>query len=556
MGPAVKAMQDPARRSPSRWLRAVTGLWRAAALVAVAPIFAAACGFGGGDDSTAVAESAPRTETISKSVSASVLIVPRADDSTIKISRVRAFPAAIVLEPGEVVMLDGEAFGPADEPLSEVDFVWTISDPRAGVIREERQFQAGSTPGVFNGAVTLTGIQNTPQGIKFAAETVTVVVVGQAAIPDLASVLILPADPAVLSGQIYRMRAVGFDRVGALIPGVSLFWQVNDLSLGRVNDLGYLTVEGAPGTYRDAVTVTGIWEGVRIEAVSDIVVMEGRETGDFLLVQVLPQRFFLDPGDRMRLRAVALNGLGELVIGTQMRWEIVDPAAGTIDGNGLFVAGDRPGIFTEAVRVEAIVRGESGFVRAADFASVVIREPREPSVLERVRVAPESVVVAPGGRALLRLRALDDGGGTVNYDSFSWEVVDQAVGKIDPFGRFEATFTPGTYPGAILATVRQELEDEAITKTTSVDVTVTGPIARVEIQPSLATIVPGRTVHFTASTWDASDNRLLGLVVLWKVSDGAVGTIDAFGNFTAGDVPGLYEDVIQAEVKQTLPVSP
>jgi hypothetical protein len=525
-------------------------------LVAVAPIFAAACGFGGGDDSTAVAESAPRTETISKSVSASVLIVPRADDSTIKISRVRAFPAAIVLEPGEVVMLDGEAFGPADEPLSEVDFVWTISDPRAGVIREERQFQAGSTPGVFNGAVTLTGIQNTPQGIKFAAETVTVVVVGQAAIPDLASVLILPADPAVLSGQIYRMRAVGFDRVGALIPGVSLFWQVNDLSLGRVNDLGYLTVEGAPGTYRDAVTVTGIWEGVRIEAVSDIVVMEGRETGDFLLVQVLPQRFFLDPGDRMRLRAVALNGLGELVIGTQMRWEIVDPAAGTIDGNGLFVAGDRPGIFTEAVRVEAIVRGESGFVRAADFASVVIREPREPSVLERVRVAPESVVVAPGGRALLRLRALDDGGGTVNYDSFSWEVVDQAVGKIDPFGRFEATFTPGTYPGAILATVRQELEDEAITKTTSVDVTVTGPIARVEIQPSLATIVPGRTVHFTASTWDASDNRLLGLVVLWKVSDGAVGTIDAFGNFTAGDVPGLYEDVIQAEVKQTLPVSP
>ena len=63
----------------------------------------------------------------------------------------------------------------------------------------------------------------------------------------------------------------------------------------------------------------------------------------------------------MQLRAVALNGLGELIVGTQMRWEIVDTAAGTIDGNGRFVAGVGPGIFTEAVRVEAIVRGDDTF---------------------------------------------------------------------------------------------------------------------------------------------------------------------------------------------------
>ncbi|MCH8205919.1 MAG: hypothetical protein IH956_02830 [Chloroflexi bacterium] len=524
--------------------------------MAVAPLVAVACVFGGGEDSAGAVELAPRTETISKSSNASVLIIPRADDLAIKISTVRPFPASIVLEPGEVVVLDAEAFGPAGEPLSEVDFVWTVADPRSGVIRAERQFQAGSTPGVYNGAVTLTGIQNTPQGIQFAAEAVTVVVVGQAVTPELASVLILPAKPVVLKGQIYRMRAVGFDRNGRLIPGVSLFWQVNDQSLGRVNDLGYLTVEGVSGSYPGAVTVTGIWEGARVQAVTDVLVIQGREADDFLLVQVLPQRFFLDPRDRMRLRAVALNGLGELVAGTQMRWEIVDPAAGTIDGNGLFVAGDRPGIYTEAVRVEAIVRGESGFVRAADFASVVIREPRAPRVLERVRVAPESVLVTPGGRVLLLVKALDDVGAAADDAKVSWEVVDEAVGQIDQYGSFEATFTPGSYPGALLVTVRQELEDEAITKTRSIDVTVTGAIARVEVRPSLATIVPGRTVHFTATAWDANDVKLLGLVVLWRVTDRAVGTIDAFGNFTAGDVAGLYQDAIRAEVKQNLPVSP
>ena len=538
------------------WLRAVAGACRAAVPLLIVPLVAGACVFGGGGDSPGVAEHTPRTEELSKSANASVLITAQPEDSTVKISSVRPFLASIILEPGEAIQLDADAFGPTGEALAEIDFVWTVADPRAGVIREERQFQAGSVPGVFNGAVTLTGIQNTPQGIQLATEAVTVVVVGQAVAPELASVLILPAEPAVLRGQIYRMRAAGFDRSGALIPGVSFFWQINDPSLGRVNDLGYLTVDGESGTYGGAVTVTGIWEGVRVQAVTDVLVMQDRAADDFLIVQVLPQRFFLDPGDRMRLRAVALNGLGELMAGTQMRWDIVNQAAGTIDGNGVFVAGAGPGIFTEAVRVEAIIRGESGFVRAADFASVVIRQPRAPRILEKVRVVPESVVVAPGGRALLLAKSLDNEGAPADDAQVSWEVTDSAVGQIDQFGSFEATFIPGSYPGALLVTVSQQLDEETITKTTAVDVTVTGRVARVEVHPSLATIVPGRTVHFTAIAWDENGVRLQGLVVLWRVSDRAVGTIDPFGNFTAGDAPGLYQGAIRAEVKQTLPISP
>lgn len=526
-----------------------------APLLAV-PLVAGACVFGGGGYSSGVVEYAPRTETLSKSANASILITAKADDLTVKISAVKPFTTSIVLEPGEVIELDGDAFGPAGETLTDIDFVWTVADPRSGVIREERQFQAGSTPGVYNRAVTLTGIQNTPLGVQFARETITVVVVGQAVAPELASVLILPADPAVLRGQIYRMRAAGFDRTGALIPGVSMLWQVNDPSLGRVNDLGYLTVEGESGTYSGVITVTGTWKGVRVQTVTDVLVIQDREADDFMTVQVLPQRFFLDPGDRMQLRAVALNGLGEMVVGTQMRWEIVDTAAGTIDGNGRFVAGVGPGIFTEAVRVEAIVRGESGFVRAVDFASVVIREPRAPRILEKVRVVPESVMVAPGGRALLLARALDDEGTTADEAQVSWDVVDPAAGQIDQYGSFEATFVPGSYPGALLVTVTQQLDEETITKTRAVDVTVTGRVVRVKVQPSLATIVPGRSVHFTATAWDENDVRLQGLVVLWRVSDRAAGTIDGLGNFTAGDVPGLYQDAIRVEVKQTLPISP
>ena len=68
----------------------------------------------------------------------------------------------------------------------------------------------------------------------------------------------------------------------------------------------------------------------------------------------------------------------------------------------------------------------------------------------------------------------------------------------------------------------------------------------------LAVVASGRTVHFSITGWDENNNILPGLVVIWKVTDESVGTIDAFGNLTAGQVPGLYQDAIRAEVIQQL----
>ena len=72
----------------------------------------------------------------------------------------------------------------------------------------------------------------------------------------------------------------------------------------------------------------------------------------------------------------------------------------------------------------------------------------------------------------------------------------------------------------------------------------------------MATLAPGKTVHFSLTGWDENDIHLPGLVVLWSVSDESIGDIDAFGNFTASETPGLYQDAIRAEVIQTLPAPP
>jgi len=526
--------------------------WLALLLLAALPL-AVACSSGRSAAPTVELDRPPDTTTITKHVTASVFITSKPQDTTIKIDTIKVSPSSLVADPGDAIQLSAQALGAGGQPIPDIDFIWVVVDPRAGNVTREGKFQAGVTPGVFDEAVSVTALQNTPFGIQYQSASVRVVVVGEAAVSTLATLAIIPQTPTVLHRQIYRMRAFGFDEKGVVIPGVSFVWQVNDAALGRLNAIGYLTVDGDTGIYKDAVTVTGIWEGVRVSANTDVNVIRSLQADDFLRVQVLPQRFYLDPGDRLQLRAVALNGLGELVSGTELRWSMVDPEAGAITGAGVIVAGDLPGIYTEAIRVDAVVPGERGFVHAVDFASVVIRKARSTRRLETLRVVPDTVIVDPGGRALLSVQAVDEFGNPAGDLAISWQATQEGIGQIDGHGSFKASYTPGIYPDALTVTVQQQLGDELITKTSSADVIITGLLTHLEIRPTLATIVPGRAIHFSVIGRDQNGIRLFGILVRWSVSNKAIGAIDVFGNLIAGDISGFYQDAILAEVVQTIP---
>ncbi|MCI0439575.1 MAG: hypothetical protein L0177_10655 [Chloroflexi bacterium] len=490
--------------------------------------------------------------TIRQFATASVLITEAQTDVP-TIEHIAISPGSVVADAGEIVELSARAATEDGRPIDGVSLVWTTVDPRAGSMAGGSAFRAGTTPGVFENAVSVTGFQNTPQGVRFASDSVTVTVVGEVETPTLTSVAILPERPTMLAGQIFRLMAVGFDQNGRVIPGVSFAWQVNNPSLGHVSDIGYLTVLGGQGAYDSAVTVTGVWQGARASKTISVNVVETPGDDDFLDVQILPQSFHLLPGERLQLRAVALGGLGEIADNAEMRWELADPAAGAIDASGVFIAGETPGVYTEAVKVEAAVPGKSGILRAADFASVIVRQPDVARPLKSLRVYPRSLTIGPSARALLIAQPVNDLGHPAREVEIAWEMADPRAGQIDENGSFVAEAAPGRYPRAIRVTASQQLEDGAFTVSESVDVTITGTLARVEIQPQIPTIAPGRSIHFSVRGWDENGVEIAGLVALWSVSDESIGEIDAFGNFTAGDSPGLYEGAIKAEVIQKIP---
>ena len=200
------------------------------------------------------------TVTVSKKASASVLITSDSGESVSVVKRVRILPSPAVVDIGDPLSLSAQAYAADGESLEVAEYVWTMVDPRAGTISETGIFRPNTDPGVFEDAISVTAIQNTPIGVQYAVATTTVTVIGERTRSRLTSLAVFPENPTVLKGQIFRMTAVGFDEKGLVIPGVGFTWEIKDPQLGRVSDIGYLTVEGQEGMYTSVILISGTWE--------------------------------------------------------------------------------------------------------------------------------------------------------------------------------------------------------------------------------------------------------------------------------------------------------
>jgi hypothetical protein len=518
----------------------------------VAAFVAVACV---GPDPVPAAATAPtpaRTETIRLLAQASVLVTGEPGDVR-TIDALSVEPVQIVLDAGSSAPLTATAFDGAGLEFDDVTLIWSISDPRAGKIGSDGRLVAGSAPGTYRDAVTVTAVRNSAAGIQSVASSVDVTVVGEPSVRKLASVSVFPDRTTVSKNEVYRMRAAAFDEDGQLIPQVNILWSVDVPALGRINQLGYLTVLGDQGNYERSVTVTAVWEGETITRTVDVFVTELAGSDDFLAVQALPETFRLHAGEQLQLAAIALDALGQIVRTTQIKWSVVDPKAGSIDGDGLFTAAQDIGIFTEAVVVEAVSLGASGeILSASDFASVVVLGEEAIRPLAAIRVVPSTLVAPNGSRLVMIVQGIDESGTPAPNTMFVWESLDRAVGEIDEAGSLHLTGEPGIYTRALKVTATQGTGSDSTSLTRFVDVVITGRLSQVTIEPELATVVPGRTIHFAISSRDAQGNDLSGLTVLWRVTDPAAGTIDPFGNFTAGVAEGLYQNSIVAEVIQSV----
>lgn len=285
-----------------------------------------------------------------------------------------------------------------------------------GTIDTAGLFTAGTTAGAFEKSVVATSGD--------IADSVSVTVTAG----PLATIVLTPSPAEVAVGATQQFTAVGKDANSNVVEIPTPVWSV-DASGGTINaSTGLFTAGTLAGTFTNTVKVTS----GDISATSSVTVTPGPL---FNLV-ITPSSPTLAIGATQQFTVVGTDVSGNAVPITPT-WQAV--AAGSIDDNGLFTAGNTTGTFTNAIIVT------SGTV--AQTATVTITT----GPLATITVTPSPASVRRGH--FLQFTAVGkDAGGNVVSISPAWHVTSSA-GTINSTGNMHASFNTGTYTNGVSATV-------------------------------------------------------------------------------------------------------
>lgn len=188
--------------------------------------------------------------------------------------------------------------------------------------------------------------------------------------------------------------------------------------------------------------------------------------------------------------------------------------------------------------IMATITTQSGEKTATATLSVV-----SGAAVAKIDILPASVNLALNDEQTFRVKALDKSGMEVTITP-EWAVLETDLATIDENGLFRAL-----KPGNVTITANYDYNGINVSGS-AVAMIREGPasaIRRIEISPSVLQLKTGEIYQFIAKGFDKED-KAVTITPSWQMV-GAVGTIDANGNFTADQegqatVEALFEGLV------------
>jgi hypothetical protein len=327
--------------------------------------------------------------------------------------------------------------------------------------------------------------------------------------PELTSVSVAPAAVTLTAGAAQAFSVTGTLNDGETItPPVT--WSANS---GIIASNGNYTAPSVPGTYRVIATVVGD----NLADTSTVTVPAAPVTLSAL--NLVPGTVSLQAGASQQFSINALWSDG----GTTLPPVSYSATGGTVDGNGLFVAGGTPGTF------RVIVAHTGGTLQ--DTATVTIQAP--PAVtLTTLILVPGSVSLQTGASQQFAVAGTWSDGSTTT-PAVTWTATG---GTIDAQG----AYTAGNTAGAFRVIARHVASGKADTSNVTVTAPPAATLTSLVMTPATVSLNTGATQQFSITAqW--SD----GGTTLPAVSYSATGgTISAGGLYTAGSTAGTFRVIV------------
>jgi len=408
------------------------------------------------------------------------------------LKRIEVTPPTATVAVGETRAFAAACYDQFDNPMNGAPVTWTCSDGAVGTIDAGGLFTAKAA-----GSATITATA----GEIAATATVTVTAAAEDPVDRvLTSLKVTPPRATLAVGDDQRFIVTACDQHGNVMPAGDVAWTSSDETVGTVGADGIFAALAA-GT----ATVTATAGGVAADAAVTVIAAEPA----LAKIVFVTSAVALNPGDEWQFEAVAFNCYGDFVPDAALTWSSSDPAVGTVDECGLFVA---------------LCAGTTTITASGDCAAgtatvtVCCDEP----VLSRIAVSPPAITMNAGDEETFAATAFDQYGNVMPEVDIAWATCDETVGTIDADGHFIALDAGTT---TITATA------DGVTATA--DVTVICAAPGVVVSPPAVTLDEGETRLFTATLVDPEGSSALPGTVVWSCDDETVGTIDEDGLFVA-----------------------
>ncbi len=473
-----------------------------------------------------------------------------------QITSVAALPHNINIREWGQLTLRAMALDSQGNSVPDVKYEWSIANPSAGHLISHTdanyRFKAAGQPGNYPEAIQVTAIQRTPDGAIVRSTYVDVTIVRATPQRTLSIVETITDELVAAPGQVLNLKAMGFDSFGRPVDRVRFEWRLTVEEIGTINQLGYLTVRAGPGTYKDAVLVTGYAtdESTATTFIS-LTVVDEPPSHQQPEIFVFPKSASIAPEGQIRFTAGLVTPDGRPMRPKNASWSILDPSVGTIDNEGLFKPRSGAGGLSSVVTFEAVHDGPDGPILKIVNASIKIRQPYVPSPLDQLEIIPNPIISSKGTSAVIRAAALGLNEYPAENIMLDWHVSPQA-GHLDDIGRFVPSGKPGVYRDALRVIARQQVGDHILVRQATSDVHIAGEISRVEIRPGAVLLETDNVIHFSAKAFDDHDIYVPNVAFEWSVVEPDAGTIDLFGNFFSGKSPGKYKGAVVVRAIQSI----
>lgn len=386
---------------------------------------------------------------------------------------------------------------------------WQVIPASLGKIDENGFFTASEKPG--QGIIRAVANKDNQAVLGHALLKIT------AGKPQLLLVSVTPINVKIESTKSLRFFSQVRKSDGTTSEPV-IDWKIIPEDLGTIDNQGNFTARNQGIGRIVAIAHDNNHRGLGQTTVSVFPANKNKK----LTVTISPQRTQLAIKETAVFSAQVADSSGNPVY-AELKYTVSPNWLGTVDRNGNFTAGEKPGL--GVIKIDAIANKASGSNRA--FVIIARQAARY-----QVKIKPRQAVLEAKSILQLQPEVYDQAGNQAYPPSWIWKVIPEELGSITPQGLFTAGDKP--ISGKIVAQLPElfgQGQDVVSIKVTSHSRNI------IKINPPKANLKPGQMVQFSANIINSQGKPLPDARIIWRVTPDNLGQITPQGLFTAGPFP-------------------